>query len=132
MVQAALGRGPMLRHYDVSMITNWRFQKLALDTAHEKVIPVQESVRSGGGTDGAAVNLEGVVRADKVENKDGIVRIVSTADVSVNGTITAGAIEIGGRREGARLPVDGRRKFRASWGAAFGHQWIWRRSAKEA
>ena len=60
MVQAALGRGPMLRHYDVSMITNWRFQKLALDTAHEKVIPVQESVRSGGGTDGAAVNLEGV------------------------------------------------------------------------
>ena len=56
MIQAALGKGPMLRHMDVSMITNWRFQKLALDTAREKGIPVQESVRSGGGTNGAMVN----------------------------------------------------------------------------
>ncbi len=56
MIQAGLGRGPMLRHMDVSMITNWRFQKLALDVAREKGIPVQESVRSGGGTNGAMVN----------------------------------------------------------------------------
>jgi len=56
MIQAGLGRGPMLRHMDVSMITNWRFQKLALDLAREKGIPVQESVRSGGGTNGAMVN----------------------------------------------------------------------------
>ena len=56
MIQAGIGRGPMLRHMDVSMITNWRFQKLALDLAHEKGIPVQESVRSGGGTNGAMVN----------------------------------------------------------------------------
>lgn len=55
MIQAALRRGPMLRHMDRSMITNWRFQKLALDTAAENNIPVQESVRSGGGQNGAAV-----------------------------------------------------------------------------
>ncbi len=58
MIQSALGKGPMLRHMDVSMITNWRFQKLALDTAREMGIPVQESVRSGGGTNGAAVNTD--------------------------------------------------------------------------
>ena len=57
MVQAALKKGPMLRHFDKSMITNWRFQRLALDTAEENNIPVQESVRSGGGTNGAMVNI---------------------------------------------------------------------------
>lgn len=56
MIQAALHKGPMLRYMDVSMITNWRFQKLALDTAHTKGIPVQVSVRKGGGTNGAKVN----------------------------------------------------------------------------
>ncbi len=55
MIQSALKKGPMLRHLDVSMITNWRFQKFALDVAKECGIPVQESVRSGGGTNGAAV-----------------------------------------------------------------------------
>ena len=58
MIQAAIGKGPMLRHMDVSMITNWRFQKLALDLAREKGIPVQESVRKGGGTNGAMVNTQ--------------------------------------------------------------------------
>lgn len=58
MIQAAIGKGPMLRHMDVSMITNWRFQKFALDTARNLGIPVQESVRSGGGTNGAAVNTQ--------------------------------------------------------------------------
>lgn len=57
MIQAALGKGPMLRHMDISMITNWHFQKFALDTARKLGIPVQESVRSGGGTNGAAVNI---------------------------------------------------------------------------
>lgn len=56
MVQAALHKGPMLRHMDVSMITNPRFQKLALKIARENGIPVQESVRSGGGTNGAIIN----------------------------------------------------------------------------
>ncbi len=56
MIQAALGKGPMLRHMDVSMITNHGFQKFALDTARELDIPVQESVRKGGGTNGSIVN----------------------------------------------------------------------------
>lgn len=58
MIQAAIGKGPMLRHMDVSMVTNWHFQKLALDTARENNIPVQESVRKGGGTNAAMVNIQ--------------------------------------------------------------------------
>ncbi len=56
LIQSALRKGPMLRHFDVSMITNPRFQRFALDIAAAKDIPVQESVRSGGGTNGAAIN----------------------------------------------------------------------------
>ena len=58
MVQTALKKGPMLRHIDRSMITNWRFQKFALETAHANNIPVQEAVRSGGGTNGASINMQ--------------------------------------------------------------------------
>lgn len=57
MVQSALRKGPMLRHFDRSMITNPRFQRFALDLANEKEIPVQESVRSGGGTNGAMLHV---------------------------------------------------------------------------
>lgn len=60
MVQAALRKGPMLRHFDVSMITSPRFQRFALDLAAKEGIPVQESVRSGGGTDGGRIYPEGV------------------------------------------------------------------------
>lgn len=59
LVQTALKKGPMLRHVDVSMITNPRFQRYALDVADELGIPVQEAVRSGGGQDGAAIHLSG-------------------------------------------------------------------------
>ena len=38
------------------MITNWRFQKFAVDLAKQCGIPVQQSVRAGGGTNAAAVN----------------------------------------------------------------------------
>lgn len=55
--QTALGKGPMLRHIDVRMITNPRFQRFALDLAAEHRIPVQEAVRQGGGTNGAAIHL---------------------------------------------------------------------------
>lgn len=58
MIQTALKKGPMLRHIDRSMITNWRFQKFALETAHANNIPVQEAVRSGGGTNGASINMQ--------------------------------------------------------------------------
>lgn len=60
MVQAAMYKGPMLRHFDVSMITHPRFQKFALDLARKKNIPVQESVRSGGGTNAGRIHQEGV------------------------------------------------------------------------
>lgn len=52
MIQSALKKGPMLRHFDRSMITSPRFQRYALDVAQEYGIPVQESVRKGGGTNG--------------------------------------------------------------------------------
>jgi len=57
MVQTALGKGPMLRHVDRAMLTNPRFLRFALDIAKEKSIPVQESVRTGGGTNGAVYHL---------------------------------------------------------------------------
>lgn len=57
MIQTALKKGPMLRHYDRSMITHPRFQKYALDLARECHVPCQESVRSGGGTNGAMLHV---------------------------------------------------------------------------
>lgn len=57
MIQTALRKGPMLRHYDKSMITNPRFQRYALDLANQLGIPCQESVRSGGGTNGAMLHV---------------------------------------------------------------------------
>ena len=57
MIQSALRQGPMLRHFDRSMITNPYYQRYALDLANEKGIPVQESVRSGGGTNGAMLHV---------------------------------------------------------------------------
>ncbi len=59
MVQTALKRGPMLRHIDRLMITNPRYQRFALDLAEGLGIPVQDSVRSGGATNGASIHLSG-------------------------------------------------------------------------
>lgn len=56
MIQSAMGKGPMLRHFDVSMITNPEFQKYAIQIGDTHSIPLQVSVRSGGGTDGDAIN----------------------------------------------------------------------------
>lgn len=52
MIQSGLKKGPMLRHFDRSMITHPRFQRYALDIAKKYNVPVQESVRKGGGTNG--------------------------------------------------------------------------------
>lgn len=59
MAQTAMGKGPMLRHVDSSMITNPRYQRFALDIAHKLDIPVQHAVRNGGGTNGGAIHLAG-------------------------------------------------------------------------
>lgn len=62
MVQTSLGKGPMLRHIDGSMIANPRFLRFALNVAKEKDIPVQVSVRTKGGTNAASfqVSSDGV------------------------------------------------------------------------
>lgn len=57
LIQSAIRKGAMLRHFDKSMITNPRYQKFALDLARELNIPVQESVRSGGGTNGKMLHV---------------------------------------------------------------------------
>ena len=57
MIQTAIKQGPMLRHIDARMITNPRYQRFALNLAKERGIPVQESVRTGGATNGAPIHL---------------------------------------------------------------------------
>ncbi len=54
-IQTALKKGPMFRHVDVSVICNPRYQRHVLSLADEKGIPVQESVREGGGNNGAVI-----------------------------------------------------------------------------
>ena len=56
--QTALGKGPMLRHMDRSMITHPGFQAYALALARKLGIPVQEAVRSGGGTNGGLIHTQ--------------------------------------------------------------------------
>lgn len=57
MSQAKVGCGPMLRHIDGTMIANPRFMAYVLALAEKEGIPCQAGVRSGGGTDGAAIHL---------------------------------------------------------------------------
>lgn len=57
LIQTAIKQGPMLRHIDASMITNPRYQRFALDIAEELGIPVQDSVRTGGSTNGGSIHL---------------------------------------------------------------------------
>ena len=54
-IQTALKKGPMFRHMDVSAICAPRYQRFALDLAAKKGIPVQESVRQGGGNNSATI-----------------------------------------------------------------------------
>ncbi len=56
-IQAAIKRGPMLRFMDRTVICNPRFQRYALDLAEKLNIPVQASVREGGGNNGAKICL---------------------------------------------------------------------------
>ena len=57
-IQTALKKGPMFRHMDRSLVCNPRFQRWVLDLAYDKGLPVQESVRKGGGNNAAAVQTE--------------------------------------------------------------------------
>lgn len=55
-IQTALKKGPMLRFMDTSVICSPRYQRYILDLAEQKKIPVQASVREGGGNNGAIIN----------------------------------------------------------------------------
>ena len=57
-IQTALKKGPMFRHMDRSLVCNPRFQRYVLNLAREKELPIQESVRKGGGNNAAAVQTE--------------------------------------------------------------------------
>ena len=56
-IQTALKCGPMFRYMDTSVICSPRFQRWVLKVAKEHDIPVQASVREGGGNNGAVINL---------------------------------------------------------------------------
>lgn len=56
-IQTAIKKGPMLRHIDKGMITNPRLIRYALELCEQLGIPVQQSVRSGGSTNGAKIHL---------------------------------------------------------------------------
>lgn len=57
LIQSGIHKGPMLRHIDTGMITNPRYQAFALSLAKKLNIPVQESVRTGGSTNGSPIHL---------------------------------------------------------------------------
>ena len=61
-IQTALKKGPMLRFMDCSIICSPRYQRFALDLAQRLDIPVQSSVREGGGNNGAVIqkSLDGI------------------------------------------------------------------------
>ena len=56
-VQAAMGKGPQIRHWDSSMVPNPRFVAFARDVASSNGIPFQDAVRAHGGTDGGSIHL---------------------------------------------------------------------------
>lgn len=58
-IQSGLKKGPMIRFMDRSMIANPRYMRDTIRIAEEKGIPLQTSVRTGGGNNGAVINLEG-------------------------------------------------------------------------
>lgn len=60
MIQSGLNRGPMLRFFDVSMITHPRFMHFAKKVSDKYGIPMQVSVRKGGGTNGGISHLANI------------------------------------------------------------------------
>ena len=57
-MQTKLKEGPMIRFMDVSVISNPRFVRYALDLAEQKGIPAQAAVREGGGNDAAIIQSQ--------------------------------------------------------------------------
>lgn len=57
VIQAALKKGPQIRHMDNSVLCNPRFVRFAIDIAKKNDIKFQEAVRSGGGNNGSVITL---------------------------------------------------------------------------
>ncbi len=55
--QGVLGKGPQIRLFDPTMITNRRFAEFAIETARACRIPYQRAVRVSGGTDAKPIHL---------------------------------------------------------------------------
>ena len=60
MIQSALKKGPMLRYFDRSMITNPAWIQFATEIADQYHIPYQLSVRKGGGTNGGILHTHDI------------------------------------------------------------------------
>ena len=56
MVQAGLKKGPSLRYFDSTMVTNPKLMKFAKEVAEKYEIPIQLTVRSGGGTNARVIH----------------------------------------------------------------------------
>ncbi len=57
--QAAMGKGPQLRFFDPSAISNRNFARLVEKIASGEGIPLQLAVRRSGGTDARAISVHG-------------------------------------------------------------------------
>ncbi len=57
--QAVLGKGPQLRFFDPTAISNRGLARLVQDVAREESIPLQLAVRRTGGTDAKAISVRG-------------------------------------------------------------------------
>lgn len=57
IVQGRLGSGPQIRRFDPSLMPNQALVQLVLETAETLKIPYQVAVRTGGGTDGSALQV---------------------------------------------------------------------------
>lgn len=54
--QGALGRGPQIRYFDPTAVSNRRLVRLVEDTARECDVAIQTAVRRSGGTDAGAIH----------------------------------------------------------------------------
>lgn len=52
-----IGKGPMILHYDKTMIPNRQLLQFVKDTASKYNLPYQSDMFSGGGTDGGSIHL---------------------------------------------------------------------------
>jgi putative aminopeptidase FrvX len=57
--QAVLGKGPQLRFYDPTALSNRAFARFVEDVARAEGIPLQIAVRRSGGTDARAIAVHG-------------------------------------------------------------------------